>query len=202
VIAVKMGKGSYLNITPEMRDFANELLSNADFKEADGLSWDLAQGTKRMKMDARMRLMEIVKSPPKRPLEYARHEIQYLPQSTRNSIRYLGDYIDLLVKACAFEVTKNPRCKETSLNGNLQRLSSIKHCVPSQLIENLRRYNALFYNPAKHDFSTPPPDREHHFTSIETIYLVFLSMKLADDIKKISPLANLVSLDKESIQEF
>jgi hypothetical protein len=197
-----MGKGSYINITPEMRDFAKELLSDSDFREADSLSWDLAQGTKRMRMNARMRLMEIVKPPPKRPLEYAQHEIQYLPQSTRNSIRYLGDYIDLLVKALAFEVTKNSRCKETSLNGNLQRLNSIKHDVPPQLIENLKRYNALFYNPAKHDFSTPPPDREHHFTSMETIYLVFLTMKLADDIKKISPLTNLVSLDKETIQEF
>lgn len=197
-----MGKGSYLVMTPEMRYFSKELLSDSDFREADSLSWSLAQGTKRMRMDARGHLMEIVKPPPKRPLEYAQHEIQYLPQSTRNSIRYLGDYIDLLVKAFAFEVTKNPRCKQTSLNGNLQRLNSIKYGVPSQLIENLRRYNALFYNPAKHDFSTPPPDREHHFTSMETIYLVFLTMKLAEDIKKISPLANLVSLDKESIQEF
>lgn len=197
-----MGKGSYLNMTPEMHDFAKELLSDSDFREADSLSRNLAQGTKRMRMDVRVRLMEIVKPPPKRPLYYAQHEIQYLPQWTRNSIRYLGDYIDLLVKAYAFETTKNPRCNETSLNGNLQRLSSIKHGVPSQLIENLRKYNALFYNPAKHDLSTPPPEREHHFTSIETIYLVFLTMQLADDIKKISPLANLVSLDKEAIQEF
>jgi hypothetical protein len=197
-----MGKGYYLDMTPEMHDFAKELLSDADFKEADSLSYDLAQGKKRMKMDARYRLMEIIKPPPKRPLEYAQHEIQYLPQSTRNSIKYLGDYIDLLVKAMAFEITKIPHCKKTSLNGNLQRLKPEKYPVPSELIENLRRYNDLFYNPAKHDFSPPPSGREHHFTSIETVYLVFLTMKLAKDICKISPFANKVSLDKETIEDF
>jgi hypothetical protein len=195
-----MGKGHYLDVNPEMRDFAEKLLSKTDLKEAESLSWDIVWGNKRMRMTARYRLMDIVKPPPKRPLYYAQHEIQFLPTSMRNSIRYLGDYIDLLVKALAFEFTKNPGCKETSLNGNLGRINPTKHGIPAELIENLRRYNSLFYNPAKHDFSTPP-GREHHFTSAETIYLVFLTMKLASDIRKISRLADKISLDKETIED-
>ncbi len=194
--------GSYLLIMREIDELARDVLSHSEFREADDISRSLAIGNKSMRREARYRLIEIVKPPPKRPLSYAQQEITHLPQATRNSIRYLGDYIDLLVKGMAFELTKDPRCKKSSLGANVRKLNPERHAVSLELINNLRRYDSLFYNPGKHDFSMPPPGREHHFTSMETVFDVFVTFKLADEIKKASQFANLISLDKETIEDF
>ena len=194
---------SYLIIKSEVDELARDILSQSEIRDADSIARSLAIGTKSMRREARNRLYDIVKPPPKRPLYYAQQEIARLPQATRNSVRYLGDYIDLLVKALAFDLIKNPQCKKCSLGRNVFRnINPDKHKVSWELINSLKRYDSLFYNPGKHDFSEPSPDREHHFTSIETIFDVFITFRLAQQIKNASKFAELVSLDRESIEDY
>jgi len=184
---------------PVVCELAKETLSPFQLEEAEDISLMLA-GSKRQKREAIFRLMEIVAPPPKRPLYYAQHEMEFLPRWTRNSIRYLGDYIDLLVKALAFEFTKDPRCKQNSLGANVRKLSPKKHGVPQELIDKLKKYNSFLYQPGKHDFNIPR-GRSHRFTSKEVVFTAFITMKLADDIKKLSQFANKVSLNQTTVKD-
>ena len=114
---------------PVVYELAEETLSPFQLEEAEDISMMLA-GSKRRKREAIYRLIKMVAPPPKRPLYYAQHELEYLPRWTRNGIRYLGDYIDLLVKALAFEVTKDQHCTQSSLGANIRRLRPKKHGFP------------------------------------------------------------------------
>jgi hypothetical protein len=151
-----------------------------------------------MKNDARIRLMEKLEPPP-HMLRDAQSQIQRLPTSRSNSVQALRNYIDVLVKALSFELTKNPDCKKSSLSENIQRINPDSETL-SELIGNLKRYNALFYDSDTTGFYTSS-EREHHFTARETVYLVFITMKLVDKNKKLSPSANSVSRDKETIED-
>lgn len=143
----------------------------------------------------------MVEPPPKRPLYYAQAELRYLPRWTRNAIKYLGDYIDLLVKAMAFEFTKDQRCKESSLGVNIRRLNSKKHSISQARVDRIAKYNSFLYLPGKHDFSIPA-GRSHRFTCKEVVLTVFITMKLAEDIKKISNFAFEVCTKKVIIKNF
>jgi hypothetical protein len=122
----------------------------------------------------------------------------FLPRWTRNGIRYLGDYIDLLVKALAFEITKDPHCTQSSLGANIHKLSPKKHGIPQELVDKLKKYNSFLYQPGKHDFNIPH-GRSHRFTSKEAVFTAFITMKLADEIKKLSQHATKVSLDQAEL---
>ena len=87
-------------MTPPL-ELENDTLSCSKLEEAENISLMFA-GNKRKKRQAIYQLIEIVAPPPKRPLYYAQNEMKVLPHWTRDGIRYLGDYIDLLVKALAF----------------------------------------------------------------------------------------------------
>ena len=100
-------------------------------------------GNKAKKREAIFILMKMVEPPPKRPLYYAQNELRFLPRWTRIAIKYLGDYIDLLVKAMAFEFTKDQRCKERSLGANIRRLNPKEHGIPQGLIDRLTKYNSF-----------------------------------------------------------
>jgi hypothetical protein len=91
---------------PVVCELAKQTLSITELEVAEQIALMLA-GDKMQKRKAIYRLVEIVTPPPKRPLYYAQHELEYLPRWTREGIRYLGDYIDLLVKAMAFEFTQD-----------------------------------------------------------------------------------------------
>lgn len=121
-----------------------------------------------------------------------------LPLYTRDAIRYLGDYIDLLVKAMAFEFVGDQKCKNSSLGTNLRTLKPVKYKVPSELLAKLSKYNSFLYQPGKHDFNIPS-GRSHRFTSKEVVFTSFITMKLADDIKKLSQFAIQVGLDQKEI---
>ena len=136
--------------------------------------------------------MKLVEPPPKRPLYYLQHEIRFLPRWTRDSIRYCGDYIDLLVKAATFEFSGDPRVKKYSLGKNLNILGSKKYDVSNELINKLKKYNSFLYRPGKHDFKVPK-GRGHRFTSKEVVLTAFVTMKLAKKIKSISKLAEEMS---------
>ena len=190
-------KSEILWALPIVSELAKETLPPSQLEEAENISLMLA-GSKRQRREAIRRLIEIIAPPPKRPLYYAQNEMEYLPRWTRDGIRYLGDYIDLLVKALAFELTKDPRCLRNSLGANVNRLSLKTLDIPQELVNRLKKYNSFLYQPGKHDFDIPR-GRSHRFTSKEVVLTAFITMKLADDIKKLSQHATKVSLNQTEL---
>ena len=184
---------------PIVSELAEDTLTPPELEEAERISMLLA-GTKKQRREAIYYLMKLVAPPPKRPLYYAEMEMRALPRWTRNAIRYLGDYIDILVKAVAFEFINDPRCKKYSLGRNLRMLRPKKHGISPELLDKLKRYNSFLYQPGKHDFRVPL-GRGHRFTSKEVVLTAFITMKLADEIKKLSQFATKVSLNQVDIQD-
>ena len=87
---------------------AKTLLDKDEYSEAEKLAKMLTQSNK-VRDAARVRLLSVLKPPPKRPIYYLEREILSLPRWTRNAMRFLGDYVDMLVKAAAFDVIRNDR---------------------------------------------------------------------------------------------
>ena len=192
-------KSEILFALPIVRELAKDVLTPSELDKAENTSTMLA-GNRRNKKEAVLFLVDLVAPPPKRPLYYAQHEMKFLPRWTRNGIRYLGDYIDLLVKAMAFEYTKDHGCKKSSLGINLRRLKPKKYKIAPDLLDKLRRYNSFLYQPGKHDFRLPK-GRGHRFTSREVVLTAFITMKIAEEIKKISRFAKQLSDDQVFIQD-
>jgi hypothetical protein len=134
---------------------------------------------------ARMTLMRMVLPPPKRPLYYCHFEMKFLPHWTRNIMRDLGNYIDVLIKEMSLELTNNKHCLKNPLGNNL---NTIKEKITPELYDKLICYNNFLYVPSKHDFDVPP-NRKHRFTSKETVLTTFITMKLASEIKTLSKMA-------------
>lgn len=190
-------KSEVLLALPIVIELAEETLSSSELERAESIASMLA-GNKRSKKEALFFLRSLVEPPPKRPLYYAQHELEFLPRWTRNGIRYLGDYVDLLVKAMAYEFTKNPSSMRSSLGSNIARLKPKKYGVPQKLLDKLRKYNLFLYQPGKHDFKIPK-GRGHRFTSREVVLTAFITMELSKEIRKLSKLAEDVSQNKEII---
>ncbi len=170
------------------------MLPEQDYLEAEGLAKKLV-GKKSEKSFARERLMAIVKPPPKRPLYYTEWDIQFLPYRTRDVIRDLGDFIDMLVKAAVYEKTTNDSVFHSSLGSAIDKFEM---CRPEmkQLANILRKYNRFLYRDAKHDFKLPKGRKEHRFTSREAVLTVFITMNIAKKIISISPMASRVRKDE------
>jgi hypothetical protein len=147
---------------------------------ADKLSEDLCNGKKTREM-ARIILMNVVKPPPKRPLYYCHYEIRFLPRWTRNIVRYLGDYIDLLERM-AWKKFAQEKYKP-GISPKLLR-EKLKKFIPGELFEKIEEYDKLFWRPSKHDFNVDESLRRNRFTSRETVYCIFITLELADRIKK------------------
>lgn len=179
-----------LEIEEDVLKLAQEVLSPTEVSLAEQLSTALV-GTKSEKEFAVLKLRILVGNKPKRPVSYLNYELKYLPRRTRDSTRYLGDYIDKLVKSLAVEKTGNSKCAEVSLNGNIKKL---KGKVDEQLLARLFDFNFAMYTPAKH-YMKQFKERRHRFTSKEVVYFAFITMKLAEQITTISPLAKEVSED-------
>lgn len=107
------------------------------------------------------RLCQLIEPPPKRPLYYTMEEIASLPWNTRDSIWYLGDFIDLLTKKMAFEFIGG-KARSSSLTANAKRLEKCERL--RELSLRLQKYSSFIYTPRKHDFSLPP-GRRHRFTA-------------------------------------
>jgi len=174
-----------LKALPEIVELARDTLPPEKLKEANEIAQMLA-GSKSQKRYARAKLALLVKPPPTRPLLYLLPLIMQLPRLTRDCIRYLGDYIDLLTKEMAFEFVGG-RARKNSLGVNVKVLEKSKS-IPSDLTEKLQRYNNFLYSPGKHDFSLPP-GRKHRFTSKEVVLTSYISVELAERIKSHSKLA-------------
>ena len=178
-------KGEALLVLPDLDKLANEILSEDELKEADEISVMLIQ-SKKKKRAAIGRLREVVGDEPYRPLHYVSRELDRLPIWTRNPIRYLGDYVDLLVKHLAFQLTKDPKVSQVPMGTSIFRIRHCKEQMDETLLSLLEEYNRIFYVPAKHDFNLPDGRKEHRFTSKEVVLTAFVSIRVGAMIKNIT----------------
>jgi len=171
-----------MQIDNEIMKLAIELFSEQTIERLDELSYDISYGKKK-KWEGIRYLENIVKPYPKRPMYYCRIELKHLPHYTRNIIRYLGDYIDLLERQALIKFLGKKYKK--GLSPKIVR-SQLKPSLPKILSDRLDKYDKLFWTPAKHDFNVDESKRRHRFTTREVIYDIFITNKLADEIKRVA----------------
>ena len=168
-------KGEYLEIQKEIYNLALKVITLDEIKTADNISLDLTSSKER-KRKARSQLKIIIGMKPYRPLFYANFHLNHLPRYTRDPIRYLGDYIDHLVKFWSSEIN-GVHFLIKSLGVNLKHL---KRKINEDLRINLIDYNDLCYVPAKHDFKVI--GKRRRFTCKEAVYISFITIALAKQI--------------------
>lgn len=181
---MKNAEDEGLKFLPEVLEIARDTLPPDKLKEAL-VTAEMIQGDKKERGYARATLQLLVQPPPTRPLYYLMDEIKRLPRNTRNCIRYLGDYIDLLTKEITFEFVGG-KARRSSLGRNSKALEKV-HSL-RELAIKLQRYCEFIYTPGKHDFSLPP-GRSHRFTAEEVVLTAYVTIELGNQIKSISKLA-------------
>ncbi len=139
------------------------------------------------------RLTSLVKPPPKQPLSDAQQALLTLPRFTRDAIRHLAGYIELLVRAWSFELTGDAESKTRSLGSNVRRIEPKKFGAPSALVDQLKRYNSFVFTPARHDFTIFKSQR-HRFTAREVVLIAYITMRLAERIMELSSAARLQAI--------
>ncbi len=178
----------------EVVELAKDVLTPEEFTAAEMISKMLI-GSKKNRRHAQLVLMKLTFRRPWRPLFYLKPLIEGLPRNTRDVIRYLGDYIDLITKEMTYEFFDG-KARKQSLGRNVEILS--KHNLePKELVEKLRRFNDFLYTPGKHDFSLPP-GREHRFTSREAVLTAYIAMQLGEEIKSISRLVR-IAIERDDL---
>ncbi len=183
-------KEEYLEIDEKILILSKRILTKKQIDECEELSKLICTKEKKIAIN---KLRILIGRRPKRPLYYLDHELQFLPRWTRNSIKFLGDYLDNLIKYVALEYL-GLKAKPLGVN-----LSSLKNKLPAKLHNELTEYNELIYVPAKHDFNVK--NRRHRFTSKEVVYTAYITIVLAEQIKEISKSALLYSQDDEILEE-
>ena len=173
---------------------AKEILSIEKYSKAEQLSRMLV-GSKSQKNAAKAELMEVLLPPPKRPVYYLSHELEFLPRWTREALRILGDFIDMLTKAAVFEKEGMNDVFRISFGPAIKRFS-VYYQSEKQLTDWLNRYNRFLYRAAKHDFQLPSGRTEHRFTSREVVICLFVTKDLADKITSLSATAARVRRDE------
>lgn len=185
-----------LDALSEIDSLAKEVLSPEKYDETTKVSLTLLKPWKE-RQRAHATLGHEIGLQPTRPLLYLWPLIQGLPRGTRDCVRYLGDYIDLLTKEIAFEFVGG-KARQSSLGGNAVRL--LKSELPSEIhaiAKILMRYNRFLYTPGKHDFSLPP-GRSHRFTAREVVLTTYISAVIAQRIKEVSKAACL-AVEKDNL---
>ncbi|MFW9830434.1 MAG: hypothetical protein ACFFD8_01460, partial [Candidatus Thorarchaeota archaeon] len=182
-------KSEVLWALPYLTELAQEVLSEQEYLEAETTAVYLVRG-KKLQKAALQRLMALVKPPPKYPLADAQEALKGLPRFTRDAIRYLSEYLELLVRAWSFEITGEAATKTRSLGSNIRRLQPKKLGIPENIVDQLKRYNSFIFTPAKHDFTIFKGQR-HRFTSREVVLIAYITMKLAQQIIELSSAARL-----------
>lgn len=191
----KTGKASEaLMADSQVASLATELLPSSLLSEAEGQS-KLLVGSRTDKAKARAHLKGILGPRPKRPIYYIDREIDSLPHWTRNALRYLGDYVDLLVKSAVYGETKNDKVFESSLG---PAITQFRKAFPreSKLADWLTRYNRFLYRDAKHDMRLPLGRTEHRFTSREVVLCLYITRELANRLVSLSSTAARANLDQ------
>lgn len=191
----KTGKSSEaLLAEEEIILLAKELLPKNTYAEAESLAVKLTK-SKSIRDGAKAQLMSVLPAPPKRPIYYLEHELQFLPHWTRNPMRFLGDYVDMLVKAAAFEKLNNKDIFENAFGPAIREFKKA-YSAERKLADYLSRYNKFLYKDAKHDMKLPAGRKEHRFTSREVVLTLFISKELGDRLTALSPLALKVKNDQ------
>ena len=136
----------------EIIELAKDTLLTEKMERAEKIAHMLL-GSKRQRLYAQYELIRTLPTRPNRPLLYLIPIIMHLPSSTRDCIRYAGDYIDLITKEMTFEFL-NGRARKNSLGINAKALGRTES-VPKDLVDKLQRFNNFLYSLGKHDFSLP-----------------------------------------------
>lgn len=183
-----------LQANNQIISLAKEILNDSLYLEAESLA-KMLTGSRSEKASARARLITILQPPPKRPIYYLAREIRSLPRWTRNAMRYLGDFVDMLVKASAYEKIGDEDILHSSLG---PAIGQFKRAFPKEekLVDWLTRYNWFLYRDAKHDMDLPATRKEHRFTSREVVLCTFVTKELADRLTLLSEFASRVRQDK------
>lgn len=180
----------------EIDSLAKEVLTPEKYDETNKVASVLLKPLKKRKW-AHAKLIMEVGLRPSRPLFYLWPLIQGLPRGTRDCIRYLGDYIDLLTKEMTFEYLDG-NSRRCSLGSNALRLSKSNLSQEIQDIAKiLLRYNEFLYTPGKHDFSLPS-GREHRFTAREVVLATYITAVIAKRIKAVSKAA-CIAVEKDDL---
>ncbi len=188
----------YLLADKEVVLLAKDVLSEEEYSQAEEIAVQLT-GNKRNKELAKAKLVALVKPPPKRPIYYAQYEMLFLPRWTRDALRYLGDFVDMLVKSAVYEKTNDRRVFGLSLGPAINLFQ--RHWPDYEaLVILLQKYNRFLYRGAKHDFTLPANRKTHRFTAREVVLTAFITMKLADRLSNISRMAEDARNDKMMLQ--
>jgi len=177
-------KRERLDILPAIHEYSKQVLTGEKIIEADELSEKIVMAENRKKrLNEIIHIKKLFILRPKRPLFYLFHHLDYLPTGTRDAIRYMGDYIDLLAKAYLFDKIQNQKYNHKSLGPVLHELKDGKY-LSDNFIDLLISYNDLFYVPAKHHFDARKFGRRHRFTVREVVHCAFITYKFAEELKK------------------
>ena len=95
-------KAEVLWALPFVVDLAKDVLSKQEYESAEKTAIDLVRSNQ-TRDEALKRLTTLLAPPPKRPLVEVQGAIVDLPRWTRDPVRLLGDYIELLVRTWSFE---------------------------------------------------------------------------------------------------
>ena len=172
-----------LTSSPEILGLARQVLSEEQYNRATKLSIMLVS-SKSVKRDAIQELTTLVAPPPKRPMYYAQHEMRLLPRWTRDAIRYLGDYVDLVCKHVVQELLKT-QPRNAPLGATIDLLEK-RTALHDNILTWLKTYNQFLYRPGKHDFQLPRGRSVHRFTSQETVLTAFVTLRLVEILKQYS----------------
>lgn len=181
---------SYLLAAPEIVTLAKQVLTKETYCEAEKTAIQLA-GKKIEKDAAITKLINLVSPPPKRPIYYAQCEMTLLPRWTRDALRYLGDYVDMMVKATVYDKTRDRKVFNNSFGPAINKFKE-NWPIESELADILNRYNRFLYRPAKHDFILPKGRVAHRFTAREVVLSAYVTMQLGERLGKLSPIAQAV----------
>lgn len=169
----------WLELGDDVASLARDVLSFQEFEEAEKLTNDIIFKGER-KSQAIKNLQGRIGVRPKRPIYYINGLLPNLPGSTRDIMRYLGDYIDRLVKWIAKENHRGSIY--ASLGSNLR---SLKGVIPLDFQKQLVRYDKNIYVPAKHDFDNH--GRKHRFTPREVVFTIMVTVEFGEKLKAIFP---------------
>jgi hypothetical protein len=185
-----------LEASPEIANLSREVLTPRKYEETNKVANMLLKSREKRKW-AHAKLIIEIGYKPTRPLFYLMPLLQGLPRNTRDCIRYMGDYLDLLTKEMAFEYLGG-KSRYYSLGKNAFNLSK-SNISPeiNEIAKLLLRYNEFLYNPGKHDFSLPP-GRKHRFTAREVVLTTYVTSVLGNKIKAISKAAR-IAVEKDNL---
>jgi hypothetical protein len=165
-------------VSADIQALAESTLSSAEIEQATTLTQMLLL-TEDSRQRGKALVCTLAPTRPKRPLFYAVSSLWQLPEEARSSMKYFGDYVDILVKSWARLVTGDPRSLTRSLGINISAIDRSLHPGPD-FLDFLESYDNAIYVPAKHDFELPEDRSIHRFTATEALLTAHISAHLAE----------------------